>query len=61
MLRNKGQPNELVDTIFERECCAMDTESKVKKKGDPGKFTIPCSINNHVVKHAFAELGSSII
>ena len=33
---------------------------KPTKSGDPGKFTIPCTINNVKFPHAFIDLGASV-
>ncbi|XP_050896951.1 uncharacterized protein LOC127103760 [Lathyrus oleraceus] len=42
------------------ECNSIVENKLAKKEKDPGKFSIPCILVNHVIHKAFLDLGASV-
>ena len=42
------------------ECNAISEDKLAKKDKDPGNFSIPCLLGNHVIEKAFLDLGASV-
>ncbi|XP_050896840.1 uncharacterized protein LOC127103636 [Lathyrus oleraceus] len=42
------------------ECNSIDEIKLAKKEKDPGSFSIPCTLGNHVIDKAFLDLGESV-
>ncbi|XP_050915766.1 uncharacterized protein LOC127130846 [Lathyrus oleraceus] len=43
------------------ECNSIAENKLYKKEKDPGSFSIPCILGNHVIDKAFLDLGASVI
>ncbi|XP_050918899.1 uncharacterized protein LOC127136382 [Lathyrus oleraceus] len=42
------------------ECNSITENKLAKKEKDPGSFSIPCILGNHVIDKAFLDLGASV-
>ncbi|XP_050902837.1 uncharacterized protein LOC127115302 [Lathyrus oleraceus] len=42
------------------ECNSIAENKLAKKEKDPGSFSIPCILGNHVIDKAFLDLGASV-
>ncbi|XP_058755310.1 uncharacterized protein LOC131628487 [Vicia villosa] len=43
------------------ECHSISENKLAKKDKDPGSFSIPCVLGNHMIDKAFLDLGASVI
>src|SRR3954470_20705735 len=42
------------------ECHSISENKLAKKDKDPGSFSIPCVLGNHIIHKAFLDLGASV-
>ncbi|GKG16557.1 reverse transcriptase domain-containing protein, partial [Tanacetum coccineum] len=60
LLMNKEKFLELAKIPLNENCSAMLLKKLPEKRGDPGKFLIPCDFSGMDVCHPLADLGASI-
>ncbi|XP_058766949.1 uncharacterized protein LOC131640578 [Vicia villosa] len=56
ILSNKGRLNDPKPL----ECHSISENKLAKKDKDPGSFSIPCFLGNHMIDKAFLDLGASV-
>ncbi|GJQ93305.1 reverse transcriptase domain-containing protein [Tanacetum coccineum] len=61
LLRNKEKLEEIAITTVNGECSAIILNKVPEKLEDPGKFLIPCTLQELDRTHAIADSGASII
>nr|GEU38965.1 reverse transcriptase domain-containing protein [Tanacetum cinerariifolium] len=60
LLKNKDKLEELANTPINSECSAILLNKVLKKLGDPGKFLIPCALQDLEVCQSLTDSGASI-
>jgi Aspartyl protease len=60
ILSNKRSLKDCKSVQLNLECSAVVSRELPPKLGDPGKFTIPCTIGKAVIKKALCDLGASV-
>ena len=60
ILSNKRSLNDCKSVQLNLECSAVVSRELPPKLGDPGKFTIPCTIGKAKIKKALCDLGASV-
>ncbi|GKG45223.1 hypothetical protein Tco_0495301, partial [Tanacetum coccineum] len=60
LLRNKEKPEEIAVITVNVECSAIIMNKVPKKLKDPGKFLIPCALQELDRTSALADSGASI-
>ncbi|GJT99141.1 hypothetical protein Tco_1094659 [Tanacetum coccineum] len=60
LLRNKDKLEEIAITTVNAECSAIILNKVPKKLKDPGKFLIPCALQELDRTNALADSGASI-
>jgi hypothetical protein len=60
ILSNKRSLNDCKSVQLNLECSAVVSKELPPKLGDPGKFTIPCTIGKAKIKKALCDLGASV-
>ncbi|XP_009589358.1 uncharacterized protein [Nicotiana tomentosiformis] len=60
ILSNKRKVKETSVVKLTEHCSAILQNSLPQKCGDPGSFTIPCSLGNIKFKNSLCDLGTSI-
>jgi hypothetical protein len=60
ILSNKRSLNDCKSVQLNLECSAVVSKELPPKLGDPGKFTIPCTIGKAEIKKALCDLGASV-
>lgn len=60
ILSNKRSLKDCKSVQLNHECSAVVSRELPPKLGDPGKFTIPCTIGKADIKKALCDLGVSV-
>jgi hypothetical protein len=60
ILSNKRSLKDCKSVQLNHECSAVVSRELPPKLGDPGKFTIPCTIGKEDIKKALCDLGASV-
>jgi Aspartyl protease len=60
ILSNKRSLKDCKSVQLNLECGAVVSRELPPKFGDPGKFTIPCTIDKAVIKKALCDFGASV-
>jgi hypothetical protein len=60
LLSSKRSLKDCRSVQLNMECSAVISRELPPKRGDPGKFTIPCTIGKAAIKKALCDLGASV-
>ncbi|XP_056848914.1 uncharacterized protein LOC130499042 [Raphanus sativus] len=58
LFRESRETEKDMEILFNKVC--RKPKKTLKKEQDPGKFLIPCSINNHDLPNAICDTGSAV-